>query len=105
MNPEKQINREKGYYPFLAFTSAAWALARFNMAAFSSEVKSLRGVGPGTKFPEAFLAGAGFASAAGASAAGASAASALAGAGLEDFAAASPSFLTRRIEDQTSVVG
>ena len=58
----KANNQKKDYYPFLAFTSAAWALARFNMAAFSSEVKSLRGVGPGTKFPEGFLEGAGLAS-------------------------------------------
>ena len=33
------------------------------MAALSSEEKSLRGVGPGTKFPEDFLTGMGVASA------------------------------------------
>ena len=40
------------------------------MAAFSSEEKSLRGVGPGTKFPEDFLTGADVVSGAGASSTG-----------------------------------
>ena len=75
------------------------------MAAFSSEEKSLRGVGPGTKFPEDFLTGADVTSGAGASSTGTSAAFASAGAALVGFADASPSFLTRRIEDQTSLVG
>ena len=33
-------------------TAAACALALFNMAAFSSELKSFRGLGPGTFGPE-----------------------------------------------------